>query len=46
MTKEMGLRGRNFVEVDFTIEKIIEKLEKLYEEAIKSNMYEKHSVTR
>jgi len=33
--KEMGLRGRNFVEESFTIEKIIGKLEKLCEEAIK-----------
>jgi glycosyltransferase involved in cell wall biosynthesis len=34
MAEEMGLRGRNFVEEDFTIEKIIEKLEKLYEEVV------------
>jgi glycosyltransferase involved in cell wall biosynthesis len=35
MAEEMGLRGRNFVEENFAIEKIIEKLEKLYEEAVK-----------
>jgi glycosyltransferase involved in cell wall biosynthesis len=33
--KEMGLRGRDFVEESFAIEKIIRKLEKLYEETIK-----------
>ena len=35
MAKEMGLRGRNLVKENFAIEKIIEKLEKLYEEAVK-----------
>ena len=35
MAEEMGLKGRNFVEENFAIEKIIEKLEKLYEEAVK-----------
>jgi glycosyltransferase involved in cell wall biosynthesis len=34
MAKEMGLKSRNLVEENFAIEKVIEKLEKLYEETV------------
>jgi glycosyltransferase involved in cell wall biosynthesis len=31
VAKEMGLKGKNFVRENFTIEKVVEKLEKVYE---------------
>jgi len=34
MAKEMGLRGKNFVKENFTIERVIEKLEKLYKKIV------------
>jgi glycosyltransferase involved in cell wall biosynthesis len=33
--KEMGLKGKNFVRENFTIEKVVERLEKVYEEVVK-----------
>jgi glycosyltransferase involved in cell wall biosynthesis len=35
VAKEMGLKGKNFVRENFTIEKVVEKLEKVYEEVAK-----------
>jgi glycosyltransferase involved in cell wall biosynthesis len=35
IAKEMGLKGKNFVRENFTIEKVVERLEKLYEEVVK-----------
>jgi glycosyltransferase involved in cell wall biosynthesis len=35
VAKEMGLKGKNFVRGNFTIEKVVERLEKLYEEVVK-----------
>jgi glycosyltransferase involved in cell wall biosynthesis len=35
VAKEMGLRGKNFVRENFTIEKVVERLEKVYEEVAK-----------
>jgi len=32
--KEMGLKGKNFVREIFTIEKVVERLEKVYEEVV------------
>jgi len=34
LAKRMGLKARKFVEENFTIEKVVERLEKLYEEVI------------
>jgi glycosyltransferase involved in cell wall biosynthesis len=31
----MGLKGKNFVRENFTIEKVVERLEKVYEEVVK-----------
>jgi glycosyltransferase involved in cell wall biosynthesis len=36
IAKEMGLKGKNFVKENFTIEKVVEKLEKVYEGVVKS----------
>jgi len=35
VAKEMGLKGKNFVRENFTIEKVVERLEKVYEEVVK-----------
>jgi len=34
VAKEMGLKGKNFVRENFTIEKVMKRLEKVYEEAV------------
>ena len=34
LAKRMGLKGRKFVEGNFTIEKVVERLEKVYEEVV------------
>jgi glycosyltransferase involved in cell wall biosynthesis len=34
--KEMGLKGKNYVRKNFTIEKVVKRLEKVYKEVIKS----------
>ena len=34
VAKEMGLKGKNFVRETFTIEKVVERLEKVYEEVV------------
>jgi glycosyltransferase involved in cell wall biosynthesis len=34
IAKEMGLKGKNFVRENFTIEKVVEKLEKVYKEVV------------
>jgi glycosyltransferase involved in cell wall biosynthesis len=34
VAKEIGLKGKNFVRENFTIEKVVERLEKVYEEVI------------
>jgi len=33
--KEMGLKGKNFVRENFTIKKVVERLERVYKEAVK-----------
>jgi glycosyltransferase involved in cell wall biosynthesis len=35
VAKEMGLKGKNFVRRNFVIEKVVERLEKVYEEVVK-----------
>jgi glycosyltransferase involved in cell wall biosynthesis len=35
VAKEMGLKGKNFVRENFTIEKVVERLEKVYDEVVK-----------
>jgi glycosyltransferase involved in cell wall biosynthesis len=34
IAKKMGLKGKNFVRESFTIEKVVERLEKVYEEVV------------
>jgi glycosyltransferase involved in cell wall biosynthesis len=34
IAKEMGLKGKNFVRENFTIEKVVERLEKVYEKVV------------
>jgi glycosyltransferase involved in cell wall biosynthesis len=34
IAKEMGLKGKNFVRENFTIEKVVERLERVYEEVV------------
>jgi len=34
VAKEMGLKGKNFVKENFTIEKVVERLERVYEEVV------------
>ena len=34
VAKEMGLKGKNFVRENFTVEKVVERLEKVYEEVV------------
>jgi glycosyltransferase involved in cell wall biosynthesis len=40
VAKEMGLKSKNFVRENFTIEKVVERLEKIYEEVFKNRCYE------
>ncbi|HGE71936.1 TPA: glycosyltransferase [Candidatus Poribacteria bacterium] len=40
MAKEMGLKSKTFVRENFTIEKVVERLEKIYEEVFKNRCYE------
>jgi glycosyltransferase involved in cell wall biosynthesis len=40
VAKEMGLKSKNFVRENFTIDKVVERLEKIYEEVFKNRCYE------
>ena len=38
VAKGMGLKGKNFVRENFTIEKVVERLEKTYAEVVKNRL--------
>jgi glycosyltransferase involved in cell wall biosynthesis len=38
VAKEMGLRGKNFIRENLTVEKVVERLEKVYEEVVKNRV--------